>query len=843
MESGLNDRLETVTLQLQEMPQQGRETLDTTASARIQDPGATLDQGFQDVFPHVEEVETADSKERQKTLTEFGRCNCAKTLRRQTKNLWTSTWRLARSDCATSHHLKTCPYWNPFQEVWTTRFSASHMNLLGAIVLSASIRISKQAGIFSISPSLTLRGVVNESSPAFALFEDMRKFHKSRFYYPSSRKLEKRTSFLTHSVLRLFKERIVSPNEVDRFGRTLLHHAFNIINEHSRLDDIPAFRELIHVLLNAGVAINEVDLAGMTAFDYLITHFRTFDRTQSASSSVCELLANEGADMSDWMLTRTMMNDSEMLVQLKHVARLEPWQDVTQCGSLSRAVLRKSEQDVVRILSAKPSSIHELNLRKQSPLHLACHWPRGIQLLLDAGANSLVHQSDVCSKLPITYSQEFGCLDAIKMFLNAGSAFSAAGWIQKRDNSNFSLPGAGDPIPAFFLSTLQERRRKLFEFAEQMLPAQVWADLEVPTDRLLDGRAAEIQRVLVDADIEIPKSISVPQRRATLYHSWIRVNQANQLWDAGFRDIDYPDELGLTPIMAIQAGPIPEYAQWLLHHGADPHRERIDIRDNNDDKRTSVAGVTALHHIAYPLALHITDDYTLIHLDEYIYLDEYFPPLRVVDESSLTFEELLVGSDSHDDCNCACSSSGCTPFTALLKAINYSAPECTSERKPSKFRRFVVCYLESPGHPASSALKRSKVAEEVIRFETFEALQLSHTCCEPDHDKHIRLNTPEEVQEIHEEWEELLLKHEDLIFEFCHKFQELGGTITSFLEGYWQTRMGEVLKEENRLDEEAMRRLREIGVVLEEVSEESEGVTDEDSTDEDVDDENVTDED
>ena len=296
--------------------------------------------------------------------------------------------------------------------------------------------------------------------------------------------------------------------------------------------------------------------------------------------------------------------------------------------------------------------------------------------------------------------------------------------------------------------------------------------------------------------------------------------------------------------MVIQAGPFLEYAQWLLHHGADPHREMVYLRDSNDNKGTSVVGLTALHHLAYPLAAHITNDYTLIYLDDYIYLDEYFLPLRVFDELSPSFEELLLGSDSHDDCNCACSSSGCTPFTTLLKAINREAPDYTSERKPSKFRRFVVCYLESPGHPASSVLKRSKVAEEVIRFETFEALQLSHTCCELDwHNMVIRLNTPEEVQEIYEEWEELLLKHEDLVSEFCHKFQELGGTIKSFLEGYWQTRMGEVLKEENPLDEEVIRRLREIGVVLEEVSEESEGVTNEDSADADVNDEHVTDED
>jgi hypothetical protein len=96
-----------------------------------------------------------------------------------------------------------------------------------------------------------------------------------------------------------------------------------------------------------------------------------------------------------------------------------------------------------------------------------------------------------------------------------------------------------------------------------------------------------------------------------------------------------------------------------------------------------------------------------------------------------------------------------------------------------------------------------------------------------------RRYTPKDVREIHEDWEELLSKHENLVSEFCHKFQELGGTLMSFLKGYWQTRMEEVLKEEKPLDEEGIRRLREIGVVLKEVSEEAE----EDFADEDVTDE------
>ena len=389
------------------------------------------------------------------------------------------------------------------------------------------------------------------------------------------------------------------------------------------------------------------------------------------------------------------------------------------------------------------------------------------------------------------------------------------------------IPFSADPIPDFLLSTLQERRRKLFELAKHTLPAEVWADLDVPTDRLL------IQQNLIDADIEIPKSISVPQRRKTIYHStYLRVKQADQLWDAGFRDIDSCDESGDTPLMISRTS---KYCQWLLQHGADPHREIQYINEYREDKEHRVVGRTALHCIAYHHGVNIADTWSR----------DLLPALQLIDESSLTLEGLLVESNWYDDCYCACSSNGCTPFTILLKTINRQARFLTRvSKRPLDIRRILVQHLETQGHPASSASMRSKIVEDVIRIETFEALQISHTCCDCDWEPPHRRYTPEEVQEMHEEWEEILSKHENLVSEFCHKFQELGGTMTSFLEGYWQTRMDEVFKEEKPLGEEDLRRLRDIGVVLEEASEESEeDVTDEDNTGEDVTDEDVTNED
>ena len=831
MEFALNGRLDSVTLQLQKMPEGSREISGTIASARIPNSWATSDLSFDKLLPPVEEFENADSAERHKTLTEHRRCNCAKILRRQAKSFWASTWSVSWSESTTSRHLKACQYWYPSQEVWTTKLSVSHVNFLAAMALAASIGISKGAGkYYRISPSLTLRGVVNGSSPAFALLKDLRKLYwdNASDFLGAISKLKKRTSLLARSVRRLLKEGTVSPHEVDENGRTLLHYALSCNQFPYMLDKIPAFGELVHTLLDAHVAINEVDLAGQTAFDYLISNLDWYFARKGERNLTGELLANNGAEMSEVFLKEST-RIFKMSVEMHSISMLEPWQDATECGPLSLAILRESEQDVIRILRAKPSSINELNRRKLNPMHLANCWPRGIQLLLDAGANYLVHQADICGGLPITYSIQFRCFDAIELLLNAGSALSSPGWICDWEEV-LEILEREDEIPLFLLSTLQERRRKLLDLAKLTLPAEVWADLDVPADRLLDGRAAEIQRVLIDADIEIPNSISVRQWHGTVYHGPIMLaKQADQLWDAGFRDIDSPNERGHTPIMlnAYRSGF--EYDQWLLDHGADLHGEGSCVYHNECGNEKSVAGLTKLHYVAHDLPQ-----------NSMLLLDPKVPPAqKVAIEPLITFERLLVENECHDDCYCACSSGGCAPFTSLLKAM--SKREGLYERIPkesSRRRRLLLQQLESPGHPASSAPMLSNIVEKVIRFETFEALDLNHTCCEFDFYKPSRRYTPEEVQEVHEEWEELLSKHEDLVSEFCHKFQELGGTLTSFLEGYWQTRMDEVLKEEKPYSEEDIQRLREIGVVLEQVSEETEkDVTDQDLTDGDLTDE------
>ena len=106
---------------------------------------------------------------------------------------------------------------------------------------------------------------------------------------------------------------------------------------------------------------------------------------------------------------------------------------------------------------------------------------------------------------------------------------------------------------------------------------------------------------------------------------------------------------------------------------------------------------------------------------------------------------------------------------------------------------------------------------EMIRFNTFEKLDLGHTCCVMtfDYDAHAyaihERYGDEEIHEIQEEQAEQIEKLETLLKEFDNKYEESGSTFNDFMDGYWTDRMNEVLTEEGPVDHEA---LEDMGIVL-----------------------------
>ena len=108
------------------------------------------------------------------------------------------------------------------------------------------------------------------------------------------------------------------------------------------------------------------------------------------------------------------------------------------------------------------------------------------------------------------------------------------------------------------------------------------------------------------------------------------------------------------------------------------------------------------------------------------------------------------------------------------------------------------------------------LSQEIIRYETFEKFELTHTCCEenPDYGLLYARYDSTEREEVHDEERLLISKLETLVAKFTEKYTELGVSLPDFLKGYWKTRMEEIEREEAPLDDEEIAKIEELGVVI-----------------------------
>jgi hypothetical protein len=549
--------------------------------------------------------------------------------------------------------------------------------------------------------------------------------------------------------------------------------------------------------------------------------------------------------------TRTAFTLPWLQIQLKLASRLYSWADgkkdllflnwinnnsiaATECGPLSRAIIQKDEQRMLQILHHDSTAIQERNSKGQSPMHLSAIWFRGMSILLNYGGQMLIDQADGFDWLPITYAVESHNYDTFQLLMEAGSALSSPGlydwfWNGHEEVLSRAIEMDDRHLLDLVIDALKSRRVRLFEFAKQSLPTKSWEHLDISDDRVLDRDAEHVQKALEDVGIEIPKALLVTQLVATVFHDTrrytLKAAQAERLLEAGFKDFDATDDEGLTPLEAYCLEPFSDsknlgdglgFLAWLVRKGVDPCRQR---RNGNCEDVSSVTG--------YHLIGHFVGEATAwyIHEDRWALRRNVIDFSNSVDELSLTLVAETIRNGSRDSCHCSCSKGGCSPIIAMLKP--------RTERLPWGYKRdvhlipfirgtwlqWVGCDLVHGEFDMPSA-----ATTDIIRFETFEILGLTHTCCNVGswRDEDIKAFTqrcePAEVAEIHEEEQELIKEHEVLVSFFIQAYEERGESLHSFLTGYWRTRMAQVLMERRPLNEEELAKIRRIGVVIKDES-------------------------
>src|SRR5262249_43036361 len=152
----------------------------------------------------------------------------------------------------------------------------------------------------------------------------------------------------------------------------------------------------------------------------------------------------------------------------------------------------------------------------------------------------------------------------------------------------------------------------------EMLPRNIWTNLDIPSDRVLDKDAVRVQKALLDFGIEVPQALQVNQTVTTVYHALTQSSRdflpryryssfggvfrdesitkvADSFFNSGFRDIDTSDEFGLTPLEfhCLHWDSLIDglaFISWLSAKGVSLHRRSTGL-----DRSKLVSGVTGLH--------------------------------------------------------------------------------------------------------------------------------------------------------------------------------------------------------------------------------------------------------
>ena len=393
----------------------------------------------------------------------------------------------------------------------------------------------------------------------------------------------------------------------------------------------------------------------------------------------------------------------------------------------------------------------------------------------------------------------------------------------------------------YVISLLRERRQRLGNLVKTSLPPSSIGRLDMSSDKILDYKADLAVAMLEEIGIPVPQSLlSMEPLGRTVYHiPYLNLRHARLLWEAGFRDINALDSLGLSPLMHQASGLMLylhdwhydlraasrslELLGWFLSNGANLHSlQRYAFRkvDNKNNRRKDQqiqrtemrSSVAALHYAGMLsgqwISLNINGD--TIKLS------------RSRNNDSITLLLDILGDTTRDTCCCACSSGGCVALTMMVKYPRMY--EADRYILLPRVRKMWLSYLQRLVEPCRVEEPQIKwLRLEVFRIITFDRFQLKHTCCSSERfwDKAlgvytsaiVELGDEEDREEIRQEQDERVEKLEALILEFEDKYQELGIPLGDFMDGYWRRRTREVMREQVAIDRE---QLSQIGVVMDE---------------------------
>lgn len=394
-------------------------------------------------------------------------------------------------------------------------------------------------------------------------------------------------------------------------------------------------------------------------------------------------------------------------------------ESILDCSERMKAIILKSEDRLEKVLAddeyeSSPGeegySIYELATMSG--------WRKGCEMIFQRGIKIAVHT------LPITLLEaavRLKHLDVLKFWLETRARLDDAASLEnigslesafQRAVSFRNLPEIEDAI----LSALVEQRRQLQGLATIHLPQEF---SNCANGSLLDIKAWDVFDALVRRGIQVNTSLK-PATPGVFYRVCPFTNVGlTKLYEAGFRDtfalpVQATHHTLISPLLYCLTslysghGDILKVVEWFLDRGA----SLVERWPNTD--------LTVLHMIGWEKGNNWIED---------------VPP-------TLKQPPLAYFTDAHcaDECSCACSSSGCIFATMVFKGLTTPTPDeahLDEEWRTicrSLHRRLAI--LANWIAPVTRKSENRWLVTEFIRLTSFSKLGLLHTCCDPSRIKH-----------------------------------------------------------------------------------------------------------
>lgn len=295
------------------------------------------------------------------------------------------------------------------------------------------------------------------------------------------------------------------------------------------------------------------------------------------------------------------------------------------------------------------------------------------------------------------------CVDSVRLLLEAGCP------IEYEYRTRNIFHSTTRRCLAVIASNLAERRRALLLLAQQQLGIlqDLGRSCNVP-----DDQASYICAYLDKSGVQVPLALRVPPTYSTIYHfEGSLLHHYRTLYEHGLSRLSPRNAVGLTYVMKERF--LHPASTWRCNKS-----QILAIMTWLDTK--GIFDEMATDPLNFGLNIHATGWHYIAS-----FIGNNSNWLSIYSHLPGRFLATVLATSARDQCVCWCTSGerGCLPLHVFLKS-------CAIQMHHGRGHDPCHYFYHSVGESEAHGLDVQTYCFEVVRFLTFEALEMTHTCCE-----------------------------------------------------------------------------------------------------------------